>query len=425
MGSNYLVVGGGGREHCLAWGLARSEAVERVYVAPGNGGTAGEPKCTNVPISPFDFEGLIHFAREKEIAVAVVGPEAPLAAGLVDALRTAGITAFGPDRAGARIEASKAWAKELMEDAGVPTAGAVIFGDLDRARDYLRATPGAHVVKADGLAQGKGVTVALDSEEALAALDGLARFGDAGQTVVIEEKLEGEEASVLAFVDGRTFVTMPAAQDHKRIGAGDTGPNTGGMGAYAPAPLVTPALMARVGREIFEPILDVLAAQGVDYRGVLYAGLMIEPDGTPKVIEFNCRFGDPETQVLVPLLATPLAEVVTATAAGRLAEISVEWRTAAAACVVIAAGGYPGNYNQGDEITGLAEAVAEGALLFHSGTRRSDDGRVFTSGGRVLSVSAVDATLAAALGKAYSAVGKIDFADAYHRPDIGWRARSR
>lgn len=422
MGKKILVIGNGGREHCIAWALARSENVEAIYVAPGNGGTASLAKCSNVALSALDFQGLVHFAKQEAIDLTVVGPEAPLAAGIVDRFQTENLLIFGPNQAGARLEASKSWAKEIMEDAGVPTAAAVIFGDLQKARSYVLATSGPMVIKADGLAQGKGVTVAIDTEMALDALDALSQFGSAGETVVIEEMLLGEEASVLAFTDGKTILVMPAAQDHKRVGAGDTGPNTGGMGAYAPAPVVTPQLMARIRAEILEPIVAALVRQEVIYRGVLYAGLIISPEGEPKVIEFNCRFGDPETQVLLPLLETPLEEVLIATAEGRLDQVDLQWKSGSAACVVLAAGGYPGTYRQGDEISGLEKVAETGAIVFHSGTCRREH-RVVTQGGRVMAVSATAETLKAALKCCYAAAAKIQFEGAYYRPDIGWRAR--
>lgn len=424
MGRKFLVIGGGGREHCLAWALSRSAGVEHVWIAPGNGGTALEPGCSNVDLSPMDFDGLIRFARDAEVVLTVVGPEAPLAAGIVDAFQAAGLLAFGPDRRGARLEASKSWAKQLMQSAAVPTAAAVAFDDLGEARRYVLAHPGPRVIKADGLTQGKGVTVAADTAEALAALDDLDRFGEAGRTVVIEEKLEGEEASVLAFTDGRSLVILPPAQDHKRIGPADTGPNTGGMGAYAPAPIATPALMDRIKTEVLERILDALARQGILYRGVLYAGLMITPSAEAKVIEFNCRLGDPETQVLLPLLETPLDELLIATARGNLDGVRLDWKQANAACVVIAAGGYPGTYREGDPITGLEASAATGALLFHSGTR-AVPGHLLTRGGRVLAVTGVAPELTGALDIAYRAAAQIHFDGAYYRPDIGWRTGAR
>jgi phosphoribosylamine---glycine ligase len=421
MGKKILVIGNGGREHCIAWALAQSEAVEVVYVAPGNGGTARLAKCSNVPLAPLNFQGLMDFAKQENIDLTVVGPEAPLAAGIVDRFEAENLLIFGPNQAGARLEASKSWAKEMMEEAGVPTALAKIFTDVEKAKSYVLTTPAPLVIKADGLAQGKGVTVALDTEMALAALGKLSQFGAAGETVVIEEMLLGEEASVLAFTDGKTILAMPAAQDHKRIGAGDTGPNTGGMGAYAPAPVITPSLMLRIHQEVLEPIVAALARRGVTYRGVLYAGLMISPEGEPKVIEFNCRFGDPETQVLLPLLKTPLEEVLIATAEGKLDQIKLEWKPESAACVVLAAGGYPGSYRQGDEIFGLEKVAETGAIVFHSGSCQMAES-VVTQGGRIMAVSATGGTLKEALKCCYEAVSKIEFEGAYYRPDIGWRA---
>ncbi|MBC7882179.1 MAG: phosphoribosylamine--glycine ligase [Anaerolineae bacterium] len=421
MGKKILVIGNGGREHCIAWALSRSEQIEAVYVAPGNGGTASLAKCSNVSLSPLDFQGLMDFAKEKNIDLTVVGPEAPLAAGIVDRFQAENLLIFGPNQAGARLEASKSWAKEMMEKAGIPTASAMIFTDVAKAKNYVLANPGPLVIKADGLAQGKGVTVALDTESALTALNELSQFGAAGETVVIEEMLLGEEASVLAFTDGKTILAMPPAQDHKRIGVGDTGPNTGGMGAYAPAPVITPQLMDRIYKEVLEPILAALTHQGVTYRGVLYAGLMISPAGEPKVIEFNCRFGDPETQVLLPLLKTPLEEVLIATAEGTLDQIQLEWKSECAACVVLAAGGYPGSYRQEDEIFGLEKVAETGATVFHSGTRQIEH-QIVTQGGRIMAVSATATTLKDALKCCYEAISKIQFEGVYYRPDIGWRA---
>ncbi len=421
MALKILVVGNGGREHCLAWALARSEGVGRIWVAPGNGGTATEPKCANLAVSPLDFAALADFARSERIDLTVVGPEAPLAAGIVDHFQAEGLVIFGPTREGAQLEGSKAWAKNLMSEAGVPTAAARSFTDINAARAYVRERGAPLVVKADGLAAGKGVTVAMETAEALAALDALPRFGAAGATVVIEEFMAGEEASVLAFTDGKTIRAMVPAQDHKRVGEGDTGPNTGGMGAYAPAPLVDAALMRQIEERVLAPTLTALQKRGIDYRGVLYAGLMIGPDGTVRVVEFNCRLGDPETQVVLPLLKAPLGEVLLATVQGRLDRMDLQWKPGAAACVVLAAGGYPGEYHQGDVITGLEAAHARGGLVFHSGTRREED-RLLSAGGRVLAVTALGDALESAIANAYQAVNCIALKGVYYRRDIGWRA---
>ncbi|UFP95309.1 phosphoribosylamine--glycine ligase [Gloeobacter morelensis] len=421
MALKILVVGNGGREHCLAWALARSEGVGRIWVAPGNGGTADEPKCANLAVSPLDFAALADFARSERVDLTVVGPEVPLAAGIVDHFQAAGLIIFGPTREGAQLEASKAWAKNLMHEAGVPTAAARSFTDIEAARAYVRELGAPLVVKADGLAAGKGVSVAMETAEALAALDELPRFGAAGASVLIEEFMAGEEASVLAFTDGKTIRAMVPAQDHKRVGEGDTGPNTGGMGAYAPTPLVDAALMRQIEERILAPTFTTLQKRGIDYRGVLYAGLMIGPDGSVRVVEFNCRLGDPETQVVLPLLETPLEEVLLATAQGSLDRVDLQWKPGAAACVVLAAAGYPGDYRQGDVITGLAEARAQGGLVFHSGTRREED-KILTAGGRILAVTALGDALESAIASAYQAVDCLAFKDVYYRRDIGWRA---
>lgn len=422
MALKILVIGSGGREHCLAWSLARSDGVAQVWIAPGNGGTAAEAKCANLAIAPLDFAALVRFAKIEHIDLTVVGPEAPLAAGIVDAFKAEGLAIFGPTQAGAQLEASKVWAKALMAEAGIPTAAAQSFNDLAAACDHVRAVGAPVVIKADGLAAGKGVTVAFTTEEALDALDGLSRFGEAAATIVVEEFMAGEEASVLAFTDGRTIRVMLAAQDHKRIGEGDSGANTGGMGAYAPTPLVGNALLKQIEAKILVPTVEALQKRGIDYRGVLYAGLMIDGSGQARVVEFNCRFGDPETQVILPLLETPLEEVLLATVAGRLEAVPLVWRTETAACVVPAAAGYPGEYRQGDAISGLEAARAEGACIFHSGTHQVGE-RTLTAGGRVLALTHLGADLPAALNNVYRAVAHVHFDGAYYRRDIGWRAR--
>ena len=417
-----LVVGSGGREHALVWKLAQSAAVTKVYCAPGNVGLAREPKCTTVPLSVTDFDGLIDFARGNRIQLVVVGPEIPLVEGISDVFTAAGIHVFGPTQAGAQLEGSKTWSKQLMADAGVPTARSRTFTDAPSAIAYLETQSAPIVVKADGLAAGKGVTVALSISEATAAVRDLfsGSLGEAGSTVVVEEFLVGQEASVLAFTDGETIVPMVAAQDHKQVGEGDTGPNTGGMGAYAPTPVVTESVMEQVQVQVLQPTLAALRDRGITYKGVLYAGLMIAPDGQPSVVEFNCRFGDPETQVVLPLLKTDLAEVMLACAEGRLHEIELEWHQGYAACVVLASGGYPGAYDKGKKISGLDAAVAE-AQVFHAGTAAADTGEVVTNGGRVLGITGCGDTLQAALDKAYRAIGKIHFDGAYFRSDIGFR----
>jgi phosphoribosylamine---glycine ligase len=418
-----LVIGSGGREHALAYQLLQSSQVSQVYCAPGNGGTQTLDRCQNLPLAIDNFAEIASFAKTEAIAAVIVGPEVPLAAGITDALQAQGIAVFGPNRAGAELEASKTWAKDLMVAAGVPTAKAASFTDAATAIAYVQAEGAPIVVKADGLAAGKGVTVAETVKAAIAAIEAAfgGQFGAAGQQVLIEECLTGEEVSVLALTDGVTIRPLLPAQDHKRIGEGDTGANTGGMGAYAPVPWVTPALMERIQTEVFEPTLRGLQARGIDYRGVLYAGLMITPTGDPKVIEFNCRFGDPETQVVLPLLETPLVDLLFACMEQRLASFpALVWKNEVAATVVMAAGGYPGEYAKGKVITGLTEATANGAMVFHAGTQLRD-GQMISDGGRVLNVVATGSNFAIALQRVYAAVDKIQFPEGYYRRDIGHR----
>ncbi|MFN4067084.1 MAG: phosphoribosylamine--glycine ligase [Thermosynechococcus sp.] len=418
-----VVVGSGGREHAIAWKLLDSPRVTQVYCLPGNGGTACLEGCENVAIAATDLTGIGDFAKENHVDLVVVGPEAPLAAGLADYLQTLDIPVFGPSQAGAKIEASKAWAKALMEAAQIPTAKAAVFDTYEAAACYVQTQGAPIVVKADGLAAGKGVTVATTEAEAIAALERIfgGEFGTAGQQVVIESVLEGQEVSVLAVTDGKTIVPLLPAQDHKRVGEGDTGPNTGGMGVYAPVPWVTPELMQRIQQTILEPALGALQDRGIQYCGVLYAGLMVTPAGDPYVVEFNCRFGDPETQVVLPLLETPLIEVLSACVEGRLASLgALQWRNAVALSVVLAAGGYPGSYRKGDLIQGIPDAMAQGVLVFHAGTRWQD-GQWYTHGGRVLNVTALAPDFATAQAKAYAGVQAIQFADCYYRRDIGYR----
>lgn len=429
-----LVIGNGGREHAIAHALLQSPQVARVLCIPGNGGTALMERCDNLSFQAGDFEGVARVALAQGVGLVVIGPEAPLAAGLADALRSQGIRVFGPGKDGAQLEASKSWAKELMREAGIPTAAAATFGDADAAIAYIREQGAPIVVKADGLAAGKGVTVATTVAEAIAAVEAALGgvFGAAGSRVVIEECLQGQEASVLAVTDGKTIRPLVPAQDHKRIGEGDTGPNTGGMGAYAPAPLVTPALMDRIQSEILEPVLATLRDRGIDYCGVIYAGLMITPEGDPKTIEFNCRFGDPETQVVLPLLETPLIDVLLACTEGRLADLPpLVWRSQVAACVVGAAQGYPGNYAKGIPLTDLDRATEFGATVIHAGTQvRSQHTRtgvipeVSSTGGRVLAVTALGDTFDDAFGTAYQAMAAIAPPDLYYRRDIGYQVRS-
>ena len=426
-----LVVGNGGREHAIAWTLVQSPQMTRVYCIPGNGGTATLERCENVNLRINDFEGIVRFALTQGITLVVIGPEAPLAAGLGDALQAAQIPVFGPTKAGAQLEASKRWAKELMAAAGIPTAASASFTDPEAAKTYVRDRGVPIVIKADGLASGKGVTVAMDLDTAIAAIDDAlgGKFGAAGQEVLVEEFMDGKELSVLALTDGHTIRPLLPAQDHKRIGEGDTGPNTGGMGAYAPAPLATPALMARVQSEILDPTVAALRDRGIHYCGVVYAGLMITPDGDPKVVEYNCRFGDPETQVVLPLLATPLHQVLLACVEGRLDRLPpFAWNDGAAGCVVLASGGYPGPFEKGKPITGLdALQSPDRAIAFHAGTKRptiAPTSPTLTDGGRVLAVTGLGATIDAAFDSAYTAIAQIDFDGAYYRRDIGYQVRS-
>jgi phosphoribosylamine--glycine ligase len=420
-----LVIGSGGREHAIAWKLLQSPKIEEVVCIPGNGGTATLAGCRNLALSPTDFEGIARVALVNNLALVVVGPEQPLAAGIVDALQAEKLAVFGPSQAGAQIEASKAWAKDLMAAAGIPTAASAVFTDAAAAIAYVETQGAPIVVKADGLAAGKGVTVAQSVEAAKAAIEAAfgGQFGVAGQQVVVEEFMTGQEASVLAVTDGLTIRPLVPAQDHKQIGEGDTGPNTGGMGAYAPTPVVPPELLDQVQTTILEPAIATLRDRGIDYRGVLYAGLMITPEGTPKVVEFNCRFGDPETQVVLPLLETNLDEILLACIEQRLEALPpIEWKAQAAACVVAAAEGYPGSYAKGMAIEGLEAATEAGAMVFHAGTQFKG-GQVLANGGRVLGVTALGDTFEGALNNAYGAIANLQFDGIYYRTDIGYRVR--
>lgn len=418
-----LVIGGGGREHALVWKLKQSPRLTKIYCAPGNGGIAADAEC--VPYGVEELEGLRDFALREQIDLTVVGPEAPLVAGIVDLFQASGLRAFGPSARAALLEGSKLFAKEAMVRYGIPTAGFQVFREFGPACRYLRSLNGPCVVKADGLAAGKGVIVADNQAEASAAvrliMDERA-FGAAGDAVIIEERLEGEEVSVLAFTDGQTVLPMVASQDHKRVGDGDTGPNTGGMGAYSPPPVYTPALHEQVCSEVLNPLIQGLRGDGIRYRGVIYAGLMLTAKG-PYVLEFNCRFGDPETQVVIPRLRSDLLEVLDAVVAERLSEIALDWETSAAACVVLASGGYPGSYESGQVIAGLAQ-VPPDIMVFHSGTGNSDSDLV-TAGGRVLGVTALGATVGQAVQRAYQGVGSISFEGMHFRRDIAHRALSR
>lgn len=418
-----LVVGSGGREHALAWTLLQSPNVEQVFCSPGNGGTATMTNCQNLPLAVDDFGGIKDAVREHQISLVVVGPEVPLSLGIVDYLREHQILVFGPTKTGAQIESSKSWAKEIMIQANVPTAQSATFTDAASAKEYIQTTGAPTVIKADGLAAGKGVIVAMTLEEAVVAVDEL--LGDQPGKLVIEEYLTGSEVSVLAITDGKTIRPLTPAQDHKRIGEGDTGKNTGGMGAYSPVPLITKELMARIEQEVLQPTLEALNQRHIDYRGVLYAGLMITPAGEPKVIEFNCRFGDPETQVVLPLLDTPLDLILLACVEQNLAQLPpIKYKSGSAVCVVAAAGGYPDAYDRGNPITGLETAAKLGALVFHAGTKL-ESGQVVTAGGRVLGITALDQDFDRAIATAYDAMKSIKFEGIYYRRDIGHRYREQ
>ena len=418
---NILVIGSGGREHALYWKLSESPQTEQIYAIPGNPGMGA-----SAAIALDDHAAILRFVKEHEIGLVVVGPEVPLMNGLVDELEAAGIRAFGPRANAAEIEGSKSFAKNLMKKYGIPTARYEVFTAAEPARAYIRQEGAPIVVKADGLAAGKGVIVAMTEQEALDAVDAIMEdhsFGDAGARVVIEEFMEGEEASLLAFTDGTTIRPMISAQDHKRAYDGDRGPNTGGMGTYAPAPVMTPEMTERAVEEILKPTIAAMAKEGRVYRGCLYLGLMVTADG-PKVVEFNARFGDPETQVVLPLLDSDLVAIMCACADGTLADVPIRWKDGAAVCVVLASGGYPGHYDKGQEIHGLADAEAMGALVFHAGTAMKA-GKLVTNGGRVLGVVGRGADISSAVDAAYAAATKISFKDAYYRKDIAHRALER
>ncbi len=422
-----LLIGGGGREHALAWKLAQSPSAEKIYAAPGNPGIAALPKCECVSLQLDDLEKVADFAAEQGVGLTVVGPEAPLVAGIADVFQRRGLPLFGPSRAAAQLEGSKAFAKELMAKYNIPTAFFKVCCDAESAKAYVREQGAPIVVKADGLAAGKGVVVAMTEAEALAAIEDMMsghKFGAAGARVVLEEYLEGEEASLLAFTDGKTVVPMLAAQDHKRVFDGDAGPNTGGMGAYAPAPVLTDILRLKATEKILKPVVAAMAAEGMPYSGCLYAGLMIKGDSI-KVVEFNCRFGDPETQVVLPLLQGDLAQIMLACAVGNLAQADIAWSEQAAVCVVMASGGYPGSYAAGKPISGLREAGAmEQVVVFHAGTKEADAG-VVSAGGRVLGVTATGSSIRDARDRAYAATSKLAFEQGFYRKDIAWRALKR
>jgi phosphoribosylamine--glycine ligase len=418
---NVLLIGGGGREHALAWKLAQSPLLDRLYCVPGNAGIAEVAECVALDVA--DHAAVIGFCKKCGIGLAVIGPEVPLVAGLTDDLEAASIKVFGPSKAAAELEGSKGFTKDLCAEYGIPTAAYRRFTDAAAAKAYAKTQDLPVVIKADGLAAGKGVTIATTHKEANEAIDASfgGAFGAAGASVVIEEFLDGEEASFFALVDGETAVPLATAQDHKRAFDGDEGPNTGGMGAYSPAPIMTPKLCDRVMDEIVLPTVRAMKERGTPFKGVLYAGLMIN-DGAPKLIEYNVRFGDPEAQVLMMRLKSDLLPALLATTEGRLKHITLDWRDDAALCVVMAARGYPGAYQKGSEIKGLDRAAADPHLeIFHAGTRR-EDGRIVADGGRVLGVTARGRDIKEAQSRAYAAVDKIDWPEGFCRRDIGWRA---
>ena len=420
-----LVIGSGGREHALAWRLKQSPRIQKVFVAPGNGGTATEEGLQNVAIT--DIADLVAFAKREEIQLTVVGPEAPLAAGLVDAFRAADLKVFGPVKAAAQLESSKDFAKQFMQRHQIPTAEFATFTDVIAAHAYLESRGAPIVIKADGLAAGKGVVVATTLEEAHAAVEMMLAgnsLGDAGARVVIEECLFGEEASFIVMVDGEHVLPLATSQDHKRLLDGDLGPNTGGMGAYSPAPVVTPEIHAKALREVIRPVVSGMKAEGTPFTGFLYAGLMISPDGQIKVLEFNCRMGDPETQPIMMRLKSDLVTLLEAAVEGRLNEVEAEWDRRFALGVVMAASGYPDQPRKGDAISGLTSTSGDDCHVFHAGTALKDD-QVVTAGGRVLCVTALGDTVKIAQTRAYQVSDEIDFAGRQMRRDIGWRAIGR
>ena len=422
-----LVIGSGGREHALAWKLAQSQRVSEVIVAPGNAGTATEAGCRNAPVAVTDLDGLLQLARDEGVALTVVGPEGPLVAGVVDRFRAAGLRVFGPSAAAAQLEGSKAYAKDFLARHRIPTAFYSVFTQVEPALAYVRDKGAPIVVKADGLAAGKGVIVAMtlaEAEDAVRDMLSGNAFGEAGARVVVEEFLEGEEASFISMVDGRTALPMATSQDHKRVGDGDTGPNTGGMGAYSPAPVVTPEVHARVMREVVNPTVQGMLADGIPFTGFLYAGLMIDATGAPKVIEFNVRFGDPETQPVMLRLQSDLVELVEAAIDGRLHQTRAQWDPRPSLGVVMAARPYPETPVTGEVISGL-DAVPASAKVFHAGTALDAAGNVLSAGGRVLCVAALGESVSAAQANAYAGVKAIAWASEFHRSDIGWRAIER
>ena len=422
-----LVIGSGGREHALAWTAAKAENVEQVFVAPGNAGTALEPNLTNVNIDVLDQDKLVAFARKESIDLTIVGPEAPLVEGVVDRFEKEGLNIFGPTQGAAQLEGSKAFTKDFLARHEIPTAEYQNFTEIEPAVAYVKEKGTPIVIKADGLAAGKGVIIAQTEEEAVNAIEDMLegnKFGDAGSRVVVEEFLTGEEASFIVMVDGTDVLPLASSQDHKARDNGDLGPNTGGMGAYSPAPVVTQDIHDRIMKEVIMPTVEGMQAEGNRYRGFLYAGIMVAEDGTPKVLEYNCRFGDPETQPIMLRLKSNLADLCLAAINGKLPETQVEWDERASVGVVMAAGGYPETYNKGDIITGLPQMEAEGIKVFHAGTAEHE-GNVVTNGGRVLCATALGKTVSEAQQKAYLLVKQINWDSVYYRTDIGYRAIER
>lgn len=419
---NVLLVGSGGREHAVAWKLKQSKKLRNLYIAPGNAGTARHGE--NIPISDTDIKGLVDFAKENSVDLVVVGPEEPLSLGLVDAMEAVGIAAFGPRRSAAQLEADKAFAKQLMRSSSISTAEGRVFDRFSDAKAYIASRDEPVVIKATGLAKGKGVVVCDDPAEGILAAEKIMcdrLFGDAGNQLIVEDKLLGEEASILAFVDGKSIYMLESAQDHKPIGEGDTGANTGGMGAYSPAPVVTDDLSDKITREIMVPVVDGMKRNETPYKGILYAGLMVTAGG-PRVLEFNVRFGDPEIQAILVRLKSDLLEVFQAVCEERLDEVTLEWDARPAVCVVMASGGYPGDYEKGTEISGIEEAERlDDVVVFHAGTKQQGD-KVLTNGGRVLGVTALGQTIREAQANAYAAVERIHFDGAYYRKDIANKA---
>lgn len=425
---NVLIIGSGGREHALAWKTIQSDKVSKVFVAPGNAGTALEDNIENVEIAVEDLPGLVDFAQKNAIELTIVGPEVPLVLGVVDAFESAGLKCFGPSKGAAQLEGSKAFSKDFLAKHNIPTAAYSVFTEIPPAIAYIEEMGAPIVIKADGLAAGKGVILAETNAEAIAAVEDMLagnKFGDAGARVVIEEFLVGEEASFIVMADGKNILPMATSQDHKARNNGDTGPNTGGMGAYTPAPVVTRKIHDRIMQEVIRPTIDGMAKDGLPYTGFLYAGIMIAPDGTPKVLEFNCRFGDPETQPIMMRLQSDLSELCLAALDKKLDTVTAKWDSRPALGVVLAAGGYPDEYRKGDVIQGIDDANNTDIKVFHAGTSLNDEGALVTSGGRVLCVTALGENVTDAQKRAYEGVAKIHWDEVYYRTDIGHRAVKR